>query len=327
VRALVADVAIRATPSAASSPGLPPAVTLMWASTLASLLAALALYVIGRARHPGIRVTLDGRRYLAMGGGRSVAMPFALRWLLPAVCGSSVARWRRCTAIHLVLLPVMVSIWLSPWIQDPLLLAVGGLLVCGLPGVWRIHLGWPVLVDATAMTWAVGSAIALQHRRYVLGAALALVAGCIKESGPVFAACYAWHPVALVGLAAPALRRMVASIGPDIFDEQEGSILAHPLRAGLAAHAGRWLDPRVMLTPWGVGLLGCLVTPRPILPMLIITLILAYGQLLVATDSVRLYQWAAPPVILATISVIPPKFAVMVLLVHLFNPWSGDGGA
>jgi len=299
----------------------------MWTSALASFLAALALYVIGRVRHPGIQVTLDGRRYLAMGGGRPGAMPFALRWLLPAVCGSSVARWRRCTAIHMVLMPVLVSIWLSHWIQDALLLAVGGLLVCGLPGVWRIHLRWPVLVDVTAMTWAVGSAIALQHHYYVLGVALALVAGCIKESGPIFAACYAWHPLALVGLAAPALRRLVAPVGPDIFDEQEASILAHPLRAGLAAHAGRWFDLRVMLTPWGVGLLGGLITPRSTFPMLIITLMLAYGQLLVATDSVRLYQWAAPPLILATISVVPPEFAVVALLVHLLNPWSGDGGA
>jgi hypothetical protein len=227
----------------------------------------------------------------------------------------------------LVLMPVLVSIWLSHWIQDALLLAVGGLLVCGLPGVWRIHLRWPVLVDATAMTWAVGSAIALQHHCYVLGVALALVAGCIKESGPIFAACYAWHPLALVGLAAPILRKLVAPVGPDIFDEQEASILAHPLRAGLAAHAGRWLDPGMMLTPWGVALLGALITPRSTFPMLIITLMLAYGQLLVATDSVRLYQWAAPPLILATISVVPPEFAVVALLVHLLNPWSGDGGA
>jgi hypothetical protein len=42
---------------------------------------------------------------------------------------------------------------------------------------------------------------------------------------------------------------------------------------------------------------------------------------------VRLYQWAAPPLILATISVVPPEFAVVALLVHLLNPWSGDGGA
>jgi len=110
-------------------------------------------------------------------------------------------------------------------------------------------------------------------------------------------------------------------------EPQEASILAHPLRAGLAAHAGRWFDLRVMLTPWGVGLLGGLITPRSTFPMLIITLMLAYGQLLVATDSVRLYQWAAPPLILATISVVPPEFAVVALLVHLLNPWSGDGGA
>jgi hypothetical protein len=299
----------------------------MWTSALASFLAAVALYLVGRVRQPGFEVTPDGWRYLAMGGGRPMAMPFVLRWLLPAACGSSVARWRWCTGIHLVLLPVLVSIWLSHWIQDALLLAIGGLLVWGLPGVCRLNLRWPVLVDASAMTWAVGSAIALQHRCYPVAVALALVAGSIKESGPIFAACYAWHPLALAGLLAPAVRRLVAPVGPDIFDELEASILAHPLRAGLIAHAGRGLDPRLMLTPWGIGLLGWVIPPRPMIPMLILTLVLAYGQLLIATDSVRLYQWAAPPVILATISVIPPEFAALALLVHLLNPWSGDGGA
>jgi hypothetical protein len=293
----------------------------------AALLGALGLYLLGRVRHPQIDLSPDGRRYLAMGAGRPAALPFALRWLLPAICRGSVVRWRWCTAIHLVLLPPLVSIWLSHWFQEALPLAVGGLLVCGLAGVWRIHLRWPVLVDAAAMTWAVGSAIALQHRYYLLGVALALVAGSIKESGPIFAACYAWHPLALAGLVAPALRRLTAPVGPDIFDEREAWILAHPVRAGLAAHVGRWLDPFVMLTPWGIGLLGLggFMVERSIVPMVLTTVALAYAQLLVATDSVRLYQWAAPPVILATMTVLPPGLAPASLLVHLLNPWSGDG--
>lgn len=297
----------------------------MFMSALSSVLAACALYLLCRARHPGIELSPDGRRYLAMGGGRPMALPFALRWLLPAVCKSSVARWRRCTTIHLVLLPALLSVWLAHWISDALLAAVGGLVVCGLPGVWRIHVRWPVLVDVTSMAWAVGSAIALQHHRYVLCVVLALVAGCVKETGPIFAACYAWHPLALVGLAAPVLRRLSTSVGSDIFDEQESWILAHPVRAGLTSHAGRWLDPSLMLTPWGIGLLGFLGIQRSIVPMLMITVVLAYGQLLVATDSVRLYQWAAPPVILATMLVIPPGLALVALLAHVLNPWAGDG--
>jgi hypothetical protein len=40
---------------------------------------------------------------------------------------------------------------------------------------------------------------------------------------------------------------------------------------------------------------------------------------------VRLYQWAAPPVILATLTVLPSRWAVVALLAHLLNPWAGNG--
>jgi hypothetical protein len=198
-------------------------------------------------------------------------------------------------------------------------------MVCGLSGVWRIHLRWPVLVDASSMTWAIGSAIAMQHRYQVLGVALSLVAGCIKETGPVFAACYAWNPLPLIGLVAPILRRLTVSVGTDIFDEQEASILAHPVRAGLSSHRGKWLDPFTMLTPWGIGIIASITSDLTILPMLLTTVALGYGQLLVATDTVRLYQWAAPPVILASMTVVPPVLALPALLIHFINPWSGDG--
>jgi hypothetical protein len=288
------------------------------------LLTAILLNITNQVMRPGVELSPDGQRYLAMGGGRPVALPFALRWLLPAVCGSSPIRWRWCTAIHLMLLPPLVTVWLSGWVREPRLAAIGGILVCGLPGIWRTHFRWPVLVDAAAMTWAIGSAVALQHNWYTFGVALALVAGCIKETGPIFAACYAWNPLALAGLVAPVIRRLTVKVG-DPFDELEAAILAHPLQAGLTYHSGRWLDPLVMAAPWGMCVLAIFTKERSIIPMVVTTVSVAYAQLLVATDSVRLYQWAAPPVILATMTVIPARWAIIALFMHLLNPWAGKG--
>lgn len=287
-----------------------------------TLVAAVGLLALGVLNWPVVAISPDGRRYLAAGAGKAVALPFALRWLLPKVCGASITRWRLCTLCHLALLPPLVAIWLSPWIAQPGLRVVGGLLICGLPGVWRIHIRWPVLIDGAAMAWSLGAAILLERGFWPAGVAAALIAGCIKETAPVFAACYAWNPVALVGLAAPLLRRLTATVGEDLFGQQR--LLADPFLASRLYHAGKWFDPLAIATPWGVGLLAVLTTDRRIVPILVVTLVLAYAQVLVATDTSRLYQWAAPPVILGTVSVVPPRFVAALLLVHLLNPWAGS---
>lgn len=286
---------------------------------------AIVLYAFSALRHGERALTPDGVRYLAMGTGRRVALPFALRWLLPRLCRDSVVRWRWCTAAHLVALCPLLAVWLDAWLDDHWRSALASLLVAGLPGVWLIHVRSPVLVDAAAITWALGSAVAMQHGWWAPAIAAALVSGCIKESAPVFAACYAWSAWPLLGLAAPAARRVTVTLGPDIFDAREAWILTHPIRAGLAAHRGRWLDPRAMALPWGAGWLAVAGTSASMLPMLLTTLVLAYAQLIAATDTVRLYQWAAPPVILAAAGVVPTSWLPVVLAAHIANPWAGRG--
>lgn len=70
-----------------------------------------------------------------------------------------------------------------------------------------------------------------------------------------------------------------------------------------------------MVAPWGV----CLVAlARPTVP-LIAVLIVAYAQLLVATDSVRLFQTAAgPPMALAAAALIPTPLLLPAVVVHTF---------
>ncbi|SEG86531.1 hypothetical protein SAMN04489712_119104 [Thermomonospora echinospora] len=287
-----------------------------------SLCLALVLAGLSRINWPVQAVSPDGRRYLTAGSGRPVSLPFMLRWLLPRLCGDSLRRWRWCTTAHLVALPPLVTVWMAPWVADDRLRVIGGLLLCGMPGIWRIQLRWPVLVDGTAMAWALGSAICFQHGLWVPGIAAVLVSGCVKETAPVFAACFAWHWVALVGLAAPLVRRLTGTIGEDLFGQPD--LLKDPWRAGSLYHAGKWFDPLAMLTPWGAGLLAALSVDTRIAPMLIVTVALAYAQLLIATDTARLYQWAAPPVVLGAVQVMPSRWAIAILIVHLCNPWAGS---
>ncbi|MEV0974595.1 hypothetical protein [Microtetraspora glauca] len=270
-----------------------------------------------------LTVSPDGMRYLAMGAGIPVSMPFRLRWLAPAVCRDSIARWRCWTAVHVAALPALTAMWLSHWVDDPLRCALGGLLVVGLPGLWQINLRWGVLVDGSSMAWALASAIALQHEQPLLACALAVVCGCIKETGPVFAACFAWSPLPLAGLIVPVVLRLTARRTSDLLGDDD--LLDKPLVAGLVAHYRRWLDPLFMVTPWGVCMAGVLVGDAAVLPMLVITLTIAYGQLLVATDTVRLYQWGAPPLILGTVLVLPTWALGVALVPHLVNPWAGRG--
>ena len=282
-----------------------------------------ALITLGYRNQRGVELSPDGRRYLAMGAGRPAHLPFGLRWLLPAVCGASLTRWRWSTAIYLGLLPPLLVVWLSRWINHPGLLVAGGVLVCGLPGIYRTHLRLPVLVDAPAMAWALGAAIAAHHGSWLLAVALALLAGSIKEPAPIFAACYAWSLLPLAGLVAPLVRRLVGRFGDDVEGEEDR--LRHPIRTGRLDHTGMWFEATAMATPWGACLLATLTTDRATIPMLVVTVLLAYGQLFIAGDTVRLYQWAAPPVILATLTVLPPRWAVAALLAHLLNPWAGNG--
>ena len=55
------------------------------------------------------------------------------------------------------------------------------------------------------------------------------------------------------------------------------------------------------------------------------TLTAGYAQLLVATDTVRLYQWSAPVVAIAATSAVDPRWWPLMVIVTLFNPLRGDG--
>ena len=253
-------------------------------------------------------LTPDGARYVAM-ADRRVARPFHLRWLQPKICGTSERRWQIVTRGSIVALAVLIALYTrSPWMA-----------ACAfLPGIafsWR-H---PVLVDPLGMALALGSALLLPIC-WPAAIVLACIAGMTRETAPVWAAVYAFNPLLLVGLVPVAIRWLMRQ-GPDVLDEQNAWILAHPFKAALIFHTQRWQDPLLMVTPWG----GLIAGLAALTPQLGLALALGYGQLLVATDSVRLYQWAAPVMALATVAALPAWAIPFAALAIVFNPKRGDG--
>lgn len=252
-------------------------------------------------------LTPDGRRYLAMGAGRRVCLPFHLRWLVPFVCRESYARWRVVSLVSLAAVAVLVAVFVgTPWAAA----------VVALPGL-DFNRRHPVLVDAPGLALALLAAVLWPVAPWA-AVAVACVAGMVRESAPVWAAVFAWSVWPLLGLV-PVVLRWSMRQGEDPCGY--GAVLRRPLRSALEAHRGRWLDPAVMVAPWG----GLLVAAGNLSPRVAVALAVGYGQLLVATDSVRLYQWAAPVVAVAAFGAVPPAWHPLLALSIVGNPWKGDG--
>lgn len=253
-------------------------------------------------------LTPDGFRYVTA-SERRVARPFHLRWLLPAICGTSMIRWKIITRSSVIAIGLLTALYThNPWMAC----------VAFLPGIafnWR----FPVLVDAPAMTLALAAAVLWPHC-WPAAIALALVAGCVRETAPVWAAIYAWNPVLLMGLVPVAIRALQRQ-GEDPLDAENQWIIEHPIKASRKYHAGLWSEPTLMVTPWGPLMVGLASLDA----QLIAALAIGYSQLLLATDSVRLYQWAAPVLALAACRILPSWALPFVAVGVIFNRWKGPG--
>jgi len=253
-------------------------------------------------------LTPDGVRYFEA-TNRRVARPFHYRFALPLVLRRNERAWLWCSRSAIVTIGVLTALYAgSPWMMC----------VAFLPGIafsWRC----PVLVDATGMACALLAAV-LWPVWWPAAIAVVLLSGCVRETAPVWAAIYAWNPVMLVGLV-PTIIRAFQRAGSDVLDAENAWILRHPILASRKYHRGLWLDPMVMVAPWGALLVGL----RSLDVQLGMALLAGYGQLAVATDSVRLYQWAAPVLAAATVRSVPGWALPFVALGVVFNPWKGSG--
>ena len=261
-----------------------------------------------------MNVTPDGLRYLHP----HPPAPFHRRALLPWICGTDPKRWITQAWIGYALLLVGTFGLVGGW-QG----LAAAALVAVLPGI-MLGLVHPVLVDTTALGLATASAALWVNDLQTPAIALVLVAGAAKESAPVFAAVFAWNPLLLVGLVVPLLIGVIRGAGEPMAEmgKHHQWILEHPIKASRKYHDGmlRSLSP-VLVFPWGA-LVVALAAPSWQLGA---ALAVAYGQLLLATDTVRLYQQAAPAVAIAATTAVDPVWWPVLLVLTAFNPARGDG--
>lgn len=269
-----------------------------------------------------LNVTPDGARYAAASTQR-VARPFHYRWLLPKLCGQDPRRWALASYLSTLALLPAVYFFIGGWRG-----VAAAVMVTGLAGVWSFNRRFPILVDAAGMACALGSADLFIHHLWPLGLALALIAGCVRETSPIFAALFAWNPLALIGLAPVAVRHMqregpdpLLSIAPPADQAEHRFILDHPFAAARKYHSVDRVPRWKWVLPWGAALVA-LASPSP---QLYLTLVVAYSQCLVATDTVRLYMWAFPVVLAAATRAVPLRWLPFLVALQLMNPYASEG--
>lgn len=270
------------------------------------------------------RLGPDAARYWLMADGVPVPKPFHLRRLLPLICGQSIPAWRTVRLASWALLAVGMVAWRLA-AGDPLgVAAAASAFLLALPGILGPAVVNPVGVDLPAVALGVWSAFLIElgaPLQIVAGVLVALMAAGVKESAPVWIALWAWSPWPLIGLVVPLVVAIVRRPGPDPLGPQFQHIADHPIRSALDAHAGRWRDAWLMVAPWGV----CLAALVGADWRLVVVVVLAYAQLLVATDTVRLVQSAAGPVAAAAASsVIPERFLLLAVVLHACWWWKPE---
>lgn len=256
----------------------------------------------------------DSARYLYAAAGINVPRPYHLRWLLPKLCGTSSRRWHAAWGAAWPVLAVSMIWWrVASGDGWPVALAATGLLL-GLPGILGPSCAIPVQVDmpATAMM-VLGCALSVAVHP-LAGVPVFVVAACIRETSPVWAALWLWSLWPLVALGAVALAMWRIKTGPEMLGDKFAEYTAHPIRTALEHHAGRWRDAWLMVAPWGICLLALVDADWRLLVLLAV----AYAQLLVAADTVRLIHHAAgPPMAVAAALVIPTPWLLLAVAVHV----------
>jgi hypothetical protein len=259
----------------------------------------------------------DAARYIAASQGTPVPRPFNLRWALPIVCRNEVVRWWVVYVASFVTLGVAVFVWRLVADDSWQVAAAVAVLVVGLPGILGPSVSVPVQVDLPSTALVAVSLIGFETGTplgIALGVTVVAVAATVRETAPVVAALWTWTLWPLLALPVVALAWWRFKPGPDPLGPRFQNIADHPIHTAFEHHRGQWRNGWIMVAPWGV-CLAALYEPDW---RLVVVLAVAYAQLLVATDSVRLYQHVAcVPMAVAAAQVIPVAWLPLAAVLHV----------
>lgn len=253
----------------------------------------------------------DFLTYQNMSQGRPAPDPFRTRWLLPALMPeNSLKAW------HIVGITGLI-------LSFPALYLFAE--TAGASGLWAVVI-WgslpviDVLYRMRGMIDHVSWPVALLAATFVLSGhiipAVAFVAltAMLDPRTTVFVFAWTLNPWVLLGLIPFAVASVLLPKGkPYIHPE----IIEHPWQSAKKVNGPFLLNWKITLLPWGVCLFGFLNLSVAV----IVSLLLGYAQMFRAIDRVRLYMWAAPVVIIATLGIVPEAWLPLAVIVTLMNPW------
>lgn len=256
---------------------------------LLCLLLACAFYAVSRWRSHLI-ITNDGEHYLRLGITGTACAPYQRRWLLPALLKGNIRAWTLTTQISLILTGALVGVY-AGWDLTTSLVATA--LFCSLCAVWSQNASMRVLTDSPMLALALLSALTSLKGYTELAVLLALIAGAVKEPGPILAACFARDPALLVGLL--SVNWFFCKTTPPANEPW----LAESIKWARGAR-DPWDFEKLFLSWGALSILFALGLENAPLGLVLgagAALLVSHAQLLVAIDTARLTQLAAPAVI------------------------------
>ena len=255
----------------------------------------------------------DSRYYVDLQQRKCVPSPFCFRLFWPAVLWwLRPAGWQVVVAVSLAVQGAAMSTLAGT--------PIAAVLLFGLPAGARFSVRCPMLVDAPTLAAVLAAAAWLPHDWWWLAAG-GFVVGLMRADAAVWLAILVGSrlPVLLVGWA--MWLSALSSARTASADHGDNLWITNPLGTALRARRGQWLNPGLMVLPWGVVLPLALLSPSW---GLVGVLALGYLPLVGVSDTARAYHWAAPAVILIALQAPVPEWAWPWLLVaHWCNPYRG----
>jgi hypothetical protein len=218
----------------------------------------------------------DSYQYVSMAQGHKVARPFWGRWLVPFLFREHGYAWEGATLVCVVAMHAGLGWVYGIW--APLLLFPSHLIA------WNVRA--PIQVDLVPLAILCLS-LKVENPWALIG--IGLVLGACKQHAPVFLALATWSPWPLIGIAGSLIGwRWRRPVDPEV---DKNPWIVSPITTVMNSKRGHWVNPRLMIFPWG------LVLPLALMQFdlrLGLTLAAAYAPLVAASDNARVYLWGLP---------------------------------
>lgn len=251
--------------------------------------------------------------------------PYVYRWLPRLLFVKNHGAWRWASRLSMFLCGPLLYEVLVMWGLEPQQALLGVWLFVGFNGVFGINHLFLGLVDQLGMVFMLASTLAALKGQVVMSAILALIGGSCSERTPVFAAISAMSFWPLIGIISPILARKFIEPGPIPLPNNPKAFwwLKTPvMNVGKKTNGPRIMDWKMMILPWGACAillpLGCTEASLELLFSAAIALVVGYGQLRIATDTHRLYQWAFVPVLAISVLSVPLWAYPLIIVLHPF---------